>query len=75
VQKVYNAYRKWCETSGYNALNISQLGQRIQNVFPMVKKTRPSRNNVRENYYKFLKIRPDSEIANYLYEQMNTFFS
>jgi putative DNA primase/helicase len=75
VQKVYNAYRKWCETSGYNALNINQLGQRILNIFPVVKKTRITRDNARVYCYECLKIRPDSEILNYIYEQTASFFS
>jgi P4 family phage/plasmid primase-like protien len=70
VQKVYNAYRKWCENNGYNALNISQLGQRVQAVFPMVKKNRITKNNVRENYYEYLAVRQDSQIAKYENEQM-----
>ncbi|MFA5291648.1 MAG: phage/plasmid primase, P4 family [Phycisphaerae bacterium] len=62
VQKVYNAYRKWCEAGGYNPLTINQLGQRVLSVFPMVQKIRKRIADKRDNYYEFLSLIKDSQV-------------
>ncbi len=66
--ELYETYRKWCRTNGYQNVNAANFGKELKRVFPSVKKARPDISGRRRWYYAGLRVQPDAEIRDEIYD-------